>query len=278
VKPGRLLWAGAILLAVALGIAWLSPSDSYLVLPDRAKPLAELVEVEGERGADRDGGGIYYVDVVVRKASLLEAHVSALRPDGADVVPAHAIVPPGSSFDERRRQNLLAMDRSQEVAAAVALRELGYDVGSDPEGAEVVAVASDAPAAGKLREGDVIVGVDGETVATPDDLRRLIGLREAGETVRLRFRSDGETMTVEVKTVASPADGRPIVGIQVQQFAEIEVPIDVAIDLGNVGGPSAGLAFALDVVEELRGGVDGACAWPRRASSSWTAPSRRWAG
>jgi PDZ domain-containing protein len=60
-----------------------------------------------------------------------------------------------------------------------------------------------------------------------------------------------------VETVASPADGRPIVGIQVQQFAEIDVPVDVEIDLGNVGGPSAGLAFALDVVEELRGDVDG---------------------
>lgn len=256
-RPGRLLGAGVLLLAVVLGIGWLAPSDSYLILPDRAKPLAGLVEVEGEGVGATDGGGIYYVDVVVRKASLLEAHVAALRPDGAEAVPADAIVPPGSSFDDRRRQNLLAMDRSQEIASAVALRELGYDVGSDPEGAQVVAVASDAPAAGKLETGDVIVAVDGRTVATPDDLRRLIGLHEAGETVRLRVESGGEARTADVETVASPDDGRPIVGIQVQQFAEIEVPIDVAIDLGNVGGPSAGLAFALDLVEELRGGVDG---------------------
>jgi Lon-like protease len=60
-----------------------------------------------------------------------------------------------------------------------------------------------------------------------------------------------------VRTVESPDEaGRPIVGIAVEQFAEIELPIDVEIDLGGVGGPSAGLAFALDIVEELRGNVD----------------------
>jgi PDZ domain-containing protein len=60
-----------------------------------------------------------------------------------------------------------------------------------------------------------------------------------------------------VGTVESPNEpGRPIVGIQVEQFANVELPIDVEIDLGGVGGPSAGLAFALDIVEELRGDVD----------------------
>jgi PDZ domain-containing protein len=244
------------LLAIAFGIAWFAPSSSYLLLPDEAKPLADLVEVEGERPDDE--GGIYYVDVVVRKASLLEEQIGALRPEGADVVPEHAIVPPGSSFQERRQRNLQAMDLSQQIAAAVALRELGYEVDSEPDGALVVAVASDAPAAGKLEATDVIVGVDGDEVRTPDDLRRLIARRDVGETVRLRVRSGESTRSVEVGTTASPEDPeRPIVGIQVEQFAEIDVPVDVDIDLGNVGGPSAGLAFALDVVEELRGGVDG---------------------
>ncbi len=213
------------------------------------------MQVEGEDPDDR--GGIYYVDVVVRQASVLEERVGALRPEGAAVVPEHAIVPPGTDFQQRREQNLEAMDRSQEIAAAVALRELGHDVGSDPEGALVVAVAPDAPAAGLLEPTDVIVGVDGAVVRTPDDLRRLITAREVGDTVRLRVRSGEETRTVEVGTVAAPdEDGRPIVGIQVEQFADIDVPLDVEIDLGNVGGPSAGLAFALDLVEELRGDVD----------------------
>ena len=235
-KPRAFIGAGVLLGVLALGAVWLLPSDSYLLLPDRAKPLEALVKVEGEK---RGGsGGIYYVDVIVRKATLLEKLVPALRPEGADLVPEEALVPPGSSFAERRRQNLRQMDRSEEVAAAVALRELGYEVDATPEGAQVVAVASDAPAAGKLEPTEVIVAVDGKPVQTPDDLRRLIALHEPGDTVRLRVRAGGATRVVEVGTVESEAEpGRPIVGIQVEQFANIKLPIGVEIDLGNVGGP-----------------------------------------
>jgi Lon-like protease len=254
-KPGRLVGGGVLLAVVAVVAAWLLPSDSYLLLPDEAKPLAAKVTVQGEK--PHPPGGIYYVDVVVRRASLLEELVPAARPDGADAVPEHALVPPGSSFQQRRDQNLRQMDRSQEIAAAVALRELDYDVTAKPEGALVVAVAADAPATGKLEPTEVITAVDGTAVATPDDLRRLIARHEPGETVKLRVRAGGATRQVDVGTIESPDEqGRPIVGIQVEQFADIRLPIDVEIDLGAVGGPSAGLAFALDVVEELRGDLD----------------------
>lgn len=251
----KLVLAGLVLGLLALGATWFAPSDSYLFLPDEAKPLAELVRVEGERPSPP--GGIYYVEVVVRKASWLEELVGAVRPDGADLVPAHALVPPGSTFRERREQNRRLMSRSQEIAAAVALRELGYDVEAEPEGASVSAVASDAPADGKLEPTDVIVAVDGSPVETPADLRRLIAKHEPGETVRLRVRTGATTRAVEVGTVESEQEqGRPIIGVQVEQSADIDLPRDVKIDLGSVGGPSAGLAFALDIVEELRGDVD----------------------
>ncbi len=256
ITPGRLAAAGLVLLAAVALIVWITPSSSYLILPDRAKPLAERVAAPGEK-PDDNGGGIYYVDVIVRKASLLEEKFDLFRPDGADLVPEHAIVPPGTDFGDRRRQNLRQMDRSQEVATAVALRELGYDVVAEPEGALVVDVAEDAPADGKIEPTDVIVAVDGKPVETPDDLRRLIAERKVGDSVRLRVRSGGTTRTVELDTIESPVEkGRPIIGVQVEQNADIDVPVDVDIDLGGVGGPSAGLAFALDILEELGRDVD----------------------
>jgi len=255
VTPFRLVAAGLVLGAIAVGAAWLLPSDSYLILPDKATPLEAKVKVEGEKPSPP--GGIYYVDVLVRQASLLEELVSAVRPEGSDLVPEEALLTPGSSFSDRRKQGLRQMDRSQEVAAAVALRELGEDVDAEPEGALVVAVASDAPAAGKLQPTEVIVAVDGVAVRTPDDLRSAIAKRQPGDKVKLRVRAGDEIRTVEIATIESPdEDGRPIVGIQVEQSAEIKLPVDVEIDLGGVGGPSAGLAFALDVVEEVRGNVD----------------------
>ena len=202
-------------------------------------------------------GGIFYVDVIVRQASLLEDLIDRARPDGADLVPAQALVPPGTSFRQRREQNLRQMDRSERIAAAVALRELGYDVRAEPEGALVAGVAPGTPAAGKLEPTEVIVAVDGEPVQTPTDLRRLIAKRKPGERVELRVRAGGATRTVELGTIESPQEpGRPVIGIQVEQSASIELPLKVEIDLGGVGGPSAGLAFALDVMEELRGDID----------------------
>jgi PDZ domain-containing protein len=210
--------------------------------------------VQGEK--PHPPGEILYVDVIVRQASVLEDLLSFTRPDGADLVPKSAIVPPGSNYQERRRQNLRQMDRSQKVAAAVALRELGYKVVAKPEGALIVDVAPDSPADGKIEATEVIVGVDGKPVKTPQDLRRLIAKHKPGETVKLSVRAGGATRTVEVGTIESPADkGRPLIGVQVEQNAEISLPINVDIDLGGVGGPSAGLAFALDIAQELRGNV-----------------------
>ena len=219
-KPLRLVALGVALALIAVGAAWLYPADSYLLLPDSAKPLAPLVKVVGEK--PHPPGEIMYVDVIVRQASVLEELLPFTRPDGADLVPEQAIVPAGSSYQERRRQNLRQMSRSQKIAAAVALRELGYKVTAKPEGALIVAVAPDSPAEGKIEATEVIVGVDGKPVKTPDDLRRLIAKHQPGEKVKLAVRAGGATRDVEVGTIESPAEkGRPIIGVQVEQSAAI---------------------------------------------------------
>jgi PDZ domain-containing protein len=252
----RALWIAAAALAALLLAAWTVPASDFLIVPDRAKPLADRVEVEGER-PDPDGGGLYYVDVLVRRATWLERLVPPFRPEGADLVPAHAIVPPGTDESDRRAANRRAMTRSQRIAAAVALRELGYDVTVAPAGALVTAIAPDVPAAERLEAGDVVVAVDGTRVRTPDDLRRLVRERAPGDELELRVRRGTATRTLTVETVERPGEpGRPVIGIQVAQEADIRLPLRVEIDLGSVGGPSAGLAFALDVAEELGRRVD----------------------
>lgn len=253
-------------IAVALGVVglvtaftlWILPAEEFIFTPHEAKPLAERIQVEGSQ--PREDGGVYYVDVFVRRTTRLEDLLPFLRPEGSTVVPEEAILPSGTSEDERDRQTAAQMNRSELVASAVALRELGYDVVAKPQGALVIDVASDAPAAAKLESGDVIVAVDGTPVTTPDELRREIGRRKPGERVTLTLRRDAEMQTVTVQTVPSPADpNRPIVGISVDQDAEIKVPVRVDIDLGSVGGPSAGLPFALEIVDQLGRDVTRGC-------------------
>jgi PDZ domain-containing protein len=251
--PGVLFALGAAL-ALVVAVLYLVPSDEYILLPEQPRALEPLVVVEGEK-PDPGRGGIYYVAVDVRQASLLEKLIPDLR-DGATLVPEHVLNPEGVNEKTRRRVELREMRQSQQYAAAVALKALGYRVGIEPVGAQVAQTLRGYPARAKLRAGDLIVAVDGAPVRIPDDLTRLLGQHSPRETVTLRVRRQGRERVVRIRTVPNPANGSlPFVGIQLRA-PKITLPFAVRFDLGQVGGPSAGLAFALDLFEELGRDVD----------------------
>jgi PDZ domain-containing protein len=119
-------------------------------------------------------------------------------------------------------------------------------------------VAVDVPAAKVLDGGDVIVSAAGKQTLTVGELRRATASVRHGGALALRLRRDGKTLDRSVTTVAAPDDARKaIIGIRVAQDATIRLPLKVDIDLGNVGGPSAGLPFALQIYQELGNDVDG---------------------
>ena len=256
ITPWRLGAVALVVLGLLAGVLMLAPSsDTYIFLPSEAHPVDPVVTVQGGR-SQRDGGGIYFVDVLVRRATWMERWVPSIR-DGATLVPAHALNPTGVSDASRRQGNLREMTRSQSIAAAVALRHLGYDVEAEPTGALVEGVFPDTPAAGEIEPTDVIVTVDGTRVRTPTDLRRLVSGRPPGSRVRLGVRRGDRLLQIVVTSAPDPRDARrSIIGVSAGQQANIELPIDVRIDAGDVGGPSAGLPFALDILEELGTDVD----------------------
>jgi Lon-like protease len=253
--PLRVAAAGLVLLAIAAALI-VVPSDSYLLLPDRARPVEPLVKVEGEK-APKDGGGIYFVAVDVRKASLLERLIPEIH-EGATLVPGSQLLPPGVSEQARRQGELRAMTRSQQIAAAVALRRLGYEVRTGNVGVLVSGLVAGSPAIGKLQPNDVVVAVDGRPVKTRADLLQLVQAHKPGDEVRVTVKRGARRETIRLRTIADPSNpDRAVIGVFVDQAVTIKLPIDVKIDLGNVGGPSAGLAFALDVFEELGRDIDG---------------------
>jgi PDZ domain-containing protein len=252
-KP-TLALVGLGLLSVAFVVLWLVPSNSYIFLPDRAHPVDPLVSVQG--GHKPRDGGIYFVDIFVRKASLIERLWPGIH-EGAQLVPQSALLPPGVSDKQRQLEDQRAMTRSQSIAAAVALRAAGYHVKATPTGALIQQVAADAPAAGKLLATDVVVAAEGKPVRTPGDLRRIVGRLRPGSTIRLSVRRGPSLVQVDVRTIPDPhRGGRSIIGVFVEQAASIKLPLKVKIDAGDVGGPSAGLAFALDVLEQLGKDID----------------------
>jgi PDZ domain-containing protein len=248
ITPGRLLLLGVVLFAVALTL-YVVPSNQYIFLPDKAHPVAPLVTVRG--GHDPAQGGIYFVDVIVRKATILEKLFGGLH-KGADLYPASAVNPPGVGDSQRRRIDLQDMQHSQQVAAAVALRAAGKHVVLRSTGALIDEVAAGVPADGKLEPDDVIVAVDGKRVRNRGDLTSVMATRKIGQTVAMTVRRGKQTLVERMRTVTS--GGKPqraIVGIVVENALDIHLPFPVSIDAGGVGGPSAGLAFALEVLQQL---------------------------
>ena len=238
---------GLLLLVVAVAL-WAIPSREYIFLPDRAHPVAPLVTVAGHHEA-KDGGGIYFVDVIVRKASLLERLFGGLH-HGASLYPASQVIPKGLNESKQRRLDFDEMRLSQQTAAAVAMHTLGSKVPVLATGARVFSVEKGKPAAGHLLPGDVIVAVDGARVRAPADVSKAMQSRPVGTLAEFTVHRKGKTRTVELHTVpAGHGSKRGIVGILLDQAG-------VSFDAHGVGGPSAGLAFALEILEQLGRNVD----------------------
>jgi PDZ domain-containing protein len=247
--PARLFIAGLALLAVVLALLVI-PSGDYIFLPDPAHPVAPLVTFPGARDPAR--GGVYYVDVIVRKATVFERLFPQIH-NGADLYPAKVIEPPGINDKRRRQLDLQDMKLSQQVAAAVALRAAGKHVVMRPVGVRITAVGPGLPAFGKLEPGDVIVAVDGKQVKTLADLYARMLSHHIGDAVSFTIRRGKQTLVEKMTTVGAGKgkDRRAVVGIRPEQALDIHLPLQIRINAGSVGGPSAGVAFALDVMEEL---------------------------
>ena len=249
VTPGRLFALGLVLFAVAVAL-YVVPSNEYIFLPDKAHPVAPLVTVPG--GKDPLHGGVYFVDVVVRKATILEKLFGGLH-KGADLYPASAVNPPGVGDQQRRRIDLQDMVHSQQIAAAVALRAAGKHVVLRSTGALIDQVVAGMPAVGKLEPDDVIVSIDRKPVRNPHDVFVAMSSHKIGDVVAIAVRRGKQTLIERMRTVTSGGKPprRPVVGVIVEPAVDIHLPFPVSIDAGNVGGPSAGLAFALEVLEKL---------------------------
>jgi PDZ domain-containing protein len=246
---GLALGGIVVLLLAAILILANIASNEYLLLPDIAHPVAPLVRVQGAH--PNSSGSIYFLDVQERRASELEKLFPWIHPDGS-LVPAGDILPPCSTAQEANEAQAEEMAFSQRVAAAVALRHLGYHVVVRPTGVVVSQLIANTNAPCQLQPMDVIVAVDGTPTPTESSLHRALGHVKPGAVVTLRVRRGGRPITVRVRTTVVQQDpGRALIGFVPDQSATFELPIRVTINAGGVGGPSAGLAFALEVMQKL---------------------------
>ncbi|MGR6741425.1 YlbL family protein [Microbacterium sp. F1-18] len=212
-----------------------------------------LISVEGAETFPTSGTlDLLTVEVLgnrERTPSWLELAAAWFDPARA-VVPIDEIFPEGVTTEQRNDENAALMVDSQKEATAAALSELGYDVTSL---VRVYRLADDSPATGLLEPDDVIRSVDGEPVATTAALRAAVNAA-GGRPLSLDVDRAGQQRTVEVTPTQMTTDGetRWVIGVTIAQ--DFDFPIDVTLQLDNVGGPSAGMMFALGIIDTLTPG------------------------
>ena len=206
-----------------------------------------LLQIEGRPTFPTDGRLDLTTVGVQPRLTLLEALGGWLDRDRA-VVPREVVYPPGKTDEEVDRETAEQMAASQNSAVSAAARQLGFRTAD----VLVEGVAAGAPADGRLREGDVLRTVDGRPLRDAADLRNAVASGEVGDVVRVGFERDGRSGAVELRTEASEDDGepRPVIGV-VTREDPVDAPFEVEITLEDVGGPSAGLMFALGILDKL---------------------------
>jgi len=249
-----LRWGAPAFIVLLLVLGSMQVSLPYYALaPGDARQVNDLIRVPKERSFP-PRGEVLLSTVSLRRVNALEALFGWLDSD-VDVLPEDQILgtTPRSRFTQ---QNIQEMDTSKQLAAVVALRRLGYSVAEQGKGALVVEVEKGAPAHRRLVQGEVITGIDGHPAALSQEVVDRIRVHKPGEVVRLDVLGvKGETRVEEVILGRRPDGGEGYLGVVLNtKEQKFDYPFDVVIDSGTIGGPSAGLAFTLGVLDTLTAG------------------------
>ena len=273
-RPRRrwLWWAvPLVLFALLLIPAATVPLPYYAIAPGSAREVNNLIQPPADQRYP-PRGRVYLTTVSLQRVTPVEALYGWLDGD-IDVVPEDEILPPATKPSDLQRVNFQAMDESKQVAAVVALRRLGYEVAEHGEGAGVLDLVAKSPAEGRVEAGEVITAIDGEAVQLSDDVVSIIGRHKPGDTLQLEVdRGNGTPRRTEAivlgaappdrsvcraVTAETPAaiDTLPCLGVHLQtKKLRFDFPFKVNGDSAGIGGPSAGLAFTIGILDSLRPG------------------------
>ena len=246
------LWAAAgLVLLAGLALSLGSMRVPYYALwPGPVEEVSDLVHVEGGPPTYELNGDVYMLTVSLQEVNAFELAQGWIDSE-VDLVPREHIRPEGVTPEDHRRKNLRLMDDSKLTAIAVALDYLGIPVQYSGEGVLVVSVADGAPADGLLEVGDVIVEIADTAVSISDEAIEEILANQVGDTIALTIRRADELIDLEVTLVEhTDKPGQPMVGFVPDTYNRaLDIPFDIEIHTEGTGGPSAGVMYALTLID-----------------------------
>jgi len=224
--------------------------------PGRARDVDQRVTVANSEVFPPSGQILFTTVAIDDQISVLE-WLDAERDPHQTLLP-HDLVFSTRSTDENRQRNLQMMQVSKETAVLVAFQHLGVDV-IDESGINFAEVLPDGPSAGLLQVGEVIVAIDGVPITDFQSLQVALDKQVPGDRIEMTL-EDNDTLVQHKVTITlgqHPDDpNRAFIGIGSVgvRAVQTELPFDVSIDSGEIGGPSAGLAFTLSILDLLTPG------------------------
>jgi PDZ domain-containing protein len=251
VGPSRTLLPAALLAAVLVVLGTVLPVPLVALGP--GPTYDTLGDIGGTPVVSVDGLPTYpttgHLNMTTVSVSDRMTFVQVLQAwaDGSrQVVPRSTIFPPGKTDDQVREENTQQFTTSESNAELAAMTELAI-----PTRVVVGAVVPDSAAAGALRVGDELLGVSGRPVASPAAVSDALAGTTPGQSVTITYRRDGQERSADVALGSSPDRAQGLLGVRPTVEPQAG---DIKISLGDIGGPSAGLMFALAVVDKLSPG------------------------
>ncbi len=252
----RLGWTVFAIVGIGIIGGFFIPTPYVALVPGSARPTEDLVDVSGLDVFPSDGE-VLFTTVRLKTRPNIWEYLWLTNDSDANVVPEEVIFGDRTPA-ENREANLQAMTDSKEVAVSVALAQLGYEAVT-PTGVFVADVVAGSAADGVLERGDVLLAVDGVEILTDTELVDELSDRRAGDTVVFSLQRHTLEETEELELTLGGRDEDPdagFLGVAPQTRIEMstDLPFEVDIDSGSVGGPSAGLAFTLAILDQLTEG------------------------
>jgi PDZ domain-containing protein len=242
-----------LLLLCVLYVLLLLPTPYAVYEPGLAASVRPMVETKGGE-ADAEGDLLLTTVKLTYKTNLVQWIVALFNPH-AELYRSADLFPDGDREAYARRQEF-SMRQSQSEAIMAAYERLGIPYRLEAVGVVAAAVEPGAPADGRVEPGDWIVAVDGRPIRRLDDLREQLQAGRSGETKRVKLRRGQAEFEVELAPAKAGEDDRPaaqfgIAAVEMRDVVPQDPAAEVTIAAGDIGGPSAGLVFALEIVRRL---------------------------
>jgi PDZ domain-containing protein len=252
-------WVVLLVFAVAVAVSARVNLNLYAIQPGTAQSVQQFITVpkDKERPVEHP---VLLTDVLLGRVTALNWLFYKLQ-GNTDLLSLDSVTG-GTPAAQLDAQGDLEMSQAESYAKAAALTHLGYKVPAIPSGAVIFATFPGTPAYSALNVGDVVTAVNGTTTSTAVELDKTLSHYHSGQTVTLSVRRGGTRRPAPValtlkRTVVNLGGGQKAtfdLGIESEDQITYVYPFPVSIDVTNIGGPSAGLAMTLGVIDALDGG------------------------